>query len=262
MISWIKSNLRLIVGAAWIAASVIAFVSIKGCIDEKNDRIAELTTKLVTSEQTVEVERGLFAKKAAEVTDLKDLLAKMGEENTKLAELVRRGEMEVLTLNQLVIRWKKAYEGAVAANQTEEPPVVPGDPPRTRVEFTGVLGPFSVSGHTLSNPPEAWLHLSQFRPLRLTVAVTKNRDGTFSSLVTSDDDNIQTEIAVSAVDASVLRPRWRQRIWVEGRVNVLGDRSASVGLSYRMDRWSLGVSCLYGEATSGCGVTAGYRLFK
>src|SRR5687767_3143243 len=69
-------------------------------------QIAELATKLATSEQTIEIEKGLYAKKVAEVEDLGDLINELGEENIKLFKQTVKAEQEVLALNQLVLKWK------------------------------------------------------------------------------------------------------------------------------------------------------------
>ncbi len=249
-------------------AGVLAIVSVIGyggysCGARSRDaQIADLTTKLATSEQTIEIERGIVAKKSAELTDLADLLAKTGAENERLAALVKRGQMEILTLNQLVVKWKKAYEAAVEASQTEEPPVIPDGPPRKKVTFSGRVGPITVDGHTLTDPPEAFLKWSQIDPLRLTLIVTKNKDGTFSSIVSSSDDDIATEITVSAVDVSVVAPTWKQRIWVNAGVDFLGDRRVFGGVSYHFDRLALGAECSGWTDGSACGLTVGFRPFK
>lgn len=234
-----------------------------GCGRRSQDAaIAELTTKLATSEQTVEIEKGLYAKKAAEVEGLNDLITKIGAENTALAETVKKGQMDVIALNALVLKWKKAYEAEVNAHQTEEPPVVPGDPPRKRVDFSGRVGPISVVGHTLTDPPTAFLKWEQTDPLRITVAVTRNRNGTYSTLVNTSNDEIAVDIQSAVVDLSSLRPRWYQRIWVDAGVGLLMGQGANLGLSYRFDRFALGVSCSVWKDGKACGLTAGYRIFR
>lgn len=225
-------------------------------------KIADLTTRLVTSEQTVEVEKGLYAKKSAEVDDLKDLVSKLGEDNQTLQKLIDDGKMEVIALNELVIKWKKAYKAAVDAHQGEEPPETPGDPPRKRVDFQGPVGPFVVKGHTLTDPAQAWLEIDQVMPLRLKIALTKNRDGTYSTLVDSGTTEVDVDIKVSAIDPKVFDPKWYQRLWLELGADFYGDKAGRVGLSYRWSRWSLGASCTLGQDTSGCGATVGYRIFK
>lgn len=263
-LAWILSTLR----KHWlhivlIAVAVIGAKIFYGCgRDSRADEVAELTTKLVSSERTVEIEKGLFAIKTVEVEDLKDLLSKLGEENEELAATVRKGQMEVIALNELVIKWRRAYEAAVKATQTEEPPVDPGGPPRKRVEFAGAVGPIHVEGHTMTDPPEAYLRWHQVDPLRITVAITKNRDGTYSTIVGTSDDAIEVDIRNAVLDLSSLRPRWYQRLWAEAGVDLVGDRSVRAGLSYRWDRWSVGASCQTSADTSGCGASLGFRIFK
>lgn len=232
-------------------------------VDKKNDRIAELATKLISTEQTLEIEKGLFARKSLEAEDLKDLLSKLGEDNAKLQKLIDDAQSEILTLNTLVIKWRKAYYVVLNGSQTETPPPVPGDPPRVEVTFDGRAGPLRLWGSTKTNPPQAFLNWEQIDPLKLTVAVVRNRDGTYSTIVNSPDLNVQADITFSGTDPSVLRPKWYQRVWVDFGVEPLGTKGAQAGLSYRMDRWSLGAYCHVdtGEGRS-CGLSAGFRLFK
>ncbi len=264
IVSFLKNRWTLIVKclAVFAVVATIGYVGYSCGARSRDEKIADLTTKLASSEQTVEIERGIVAKKSAELRDLADLLAKTGEENERLAALVKQGKMQILTLNQLVVKWKKAYEATVEASQTEEPPVVPDGTPRKKVTFSGRVGPITVEGHTLTDPPQAFLKWSQIDPLRLTLVVTKNKDGTFSSIVSSSDEDIATEVTVSAVDVSVVAPNWKQRIWVNAGVDFLGDRRVFGGVSYNFDRMSLGVECSAWTGASGCGLSMGFRPFK
>ncbi len=228
----------------------------------RDAEITELAIKLATSEQTIEISRGVYATQTREIGDLKELIAKVGEENLGLAEQLRRSRAELLTLGTLVVKWKKAYESLLNSTQTEEPPVTPGDPPRKRVDFVGDLGPIHASGHTLTDPPQAYLKLEQTRPLRLTVAVARNPNGTWSTYTTSSEENMEVEVALSGVDTGILSPKWYQRIWVDVGADFIGDPRGSIGLSYKFDRVSVGASCSVLADARGCGLTAGYRLFK
>lgn len=262
MIAWIKENVKFFGAAALFLALAVVVIVVLREIDSRNDRIADLTTKLITTEQTREIEKGLYAKKLIEVDDLKDLISKLGEDNERLGRLIKDGQVEVIALNQLVIQWKRAYEAVVAAHQSEEPPVVPGDPPRKRVDFEGAVGPISVIGHTLTDPPQAFLKWTQIDPLRITVALTKNKDGTYSTIVDTSSDEISVDIKNAVLDLSSLRPKWYQRFWLDVGADALGERSANVGLTYLGDRHGLGLSCRLGEESRACGASYHLRLFK
>lgn len=260
---WIKGNLKwigLFIGAAVVALVVLSFVF---KLNDRDKTIAELATELATSEKTVEISKNLYAIKTREVKDLVSALealkGKSGEEIARLKDQLKRAEQEILTLNSVVVRWKKAYEAAVEASQTEEPGE--GETVRKRVTFTKDFGYIGVSGWTLTDPPEGYVKVEQLRPLRLTLAVTKNRNGTWSSLVTSSEDNLAVDIDVSGVDLSVISPKWYQRLWMGVEADALGDLGAGVSLTYVSDKWSLGAACRAGQSNS-CGLTAGFRLFR
>ncbi len=259
---WLKSHNKLLIAFGMVMSLLAIVLSVRRMIKSRDDQIADLITKLSTSEQTREVEKGLFAKKVTEVEDLKDLLSKLGEENSDLAELVKKGQMDIIALNQLVIKWKGAYYAVLNGHQTEEPPVTPGDPARKRVDFDGPVGPMRVWGHTLTDPPVAYLNWEQVSPIKITVGITKNRDGTYSTIVDTAPPGLGVEVTNALLDLSSLRPKWYQRIWVDLGVDGLGDRGVSAGLSYRLDRWSLGASCRTTADERSCGLTAGFRVFR
>lgn len=230
--------------------------------------IADLSTKLASSEKTVEVQKNLYATKTHELDDiagkLKDaeIFSKHDREMIKtLLDEIEKAHAKILTLDSLVIKWKKAYEGALAANQGQEPPSTPGGVERKRVDFNGALGFMNVRGHTLTDPAEAFLHIEQARPLVLQVAVTKNRDGTWSTYVESSEDDVGVDVKLSGIDLSVVRPTFRQRLWIDSGVYFLGGAMATIGVSYRGNRWSLGASCGAGDART-CGLTFGLRPFE
>lgn len=264
ILGWIKRRLRLVVGVLALLAAVVIFLGVRSMVTSRDKRIADLITQLASSEETREIEKGLYAKKVIEVEDLKDLITKLGEDNTKLAEIIEQGKMEVISLTQLVVKWKNAYSAAVAANQTEVPPTVPGDPPRKRVEFDGPVGPMRVWGHTLTDPPQAFLNWEQTVPIKMAIAITKNRDGTFSVLAQATPDDVRIDVEGAFFDRSIFALRWYQRVWVDLGIEPLGTKGVQVGLSYRMNKWSLGLYCRSDAATAdrGCGAAVGYRPFR
>lgn len=263
MIAWIKSKITIILlGLATVGLTLSCLYLWMRWSDSKND-VAGLATKLATSEKTLEISQGLFAIKVHEVEGLASALeyikSKSGKEISALQEQLRKAQQEILSLNSLVVKWRSAYEGLLEATQGEE--TGPDGQVRHRVDFRRDFGYIGVSGYTLTDPPEGYVKVEQLRPLKLTLAMTKNRNGTWSSLVTSSEDNVAVDIDVSALDLSVISPRWYQRLWGEVGGDFLGAKDVSLGVRYVSDRWSLGASCRVGDA-KGCGLTAGFRIFK
>lgn len=257
-----KWIIAAIVGAAFIAGVLGFMLGRRGADDE----VSDLTTRLAQAEQTVEIAKNLYAEKVAEIENLSSLLRDVSDaSSTAIEELVKKieaADQRVLTLQKNVVYWKTAYEGAVEASQGEQPSDDPVDPSRKRVDFRKDFGYIGVTGHTLTDPPEGYVKVEQLRPLRLTVAVTKNKDGTWSSYVASSEDNVAVDLGLSALDLSVTKPKWYQRLWVESGAVFLGEPSASIGLSYRGDRFSVGPQCALSAQGGGCGISVGARIFK
>lgn len=223
-----------------------------------DNEIADLSSRLASSEKTVEIDKGLFAKKTEELTDLKDLIAKLGVENESLSQQIKKSKAEVIALDQLVLKWKNAYEAEVSAHQS----VDPSNPERKRVDFSGSVGPIHVDGYTLTDPPKAFLKWIQTEPLKITVAIVKNYNGTLSTLVTTSNKDIDVDISNASFDPHALSPKWYQRLWVDGGIDFYNNKSFRFGLSYKQDKWSVGTSCSTDLSSFGCGLTLGFRIFK
>lgn len=252
-----NSILRYILGVVVISAVAGAFLVGRGCgASSAQKQIADLSSQLATTEKTVEVDKGVYATEVEQMSSLESLLTGDSSEIKALKQQLSQTQADLLSTQQIVVQWKNAYEGELAANQSLQGK-------RERVDFSGKLGPIAAVGYTLTDPAEAHLSLRQVDPLTLTVSVARQKDGKWSSYVTSSDPNIDVKVNLAAVDPGVLAPTWKQRIWLNSGVDFLGGRSASLGVSYHFDRWSLGVSCsVWDPIDFGCGVTAGFQLFK
>lgn len=241
---------------------VIAAFGYKIGQGSRNDEVADLSLQLAKSAETLEIANGLYARQAGELVRVEVILDSSRAEVKLLKEHLKKSGAELLTAQQLTLKWKRAYEAEVEAHQTEEPGP-DGDPPRKRVDFAGDLGPIHVTGHTLTDPPVAHIKLEQVMPLTLTVAVAQNKDGSWSSFVTSSDENIDVKVDLAGVSPQILSPKWYQKIWVEAGASVLGDPAGSISTMYAGDRYMFGISC-YATNTGaqGCGGTIGFRPFK
>jgi len=108
---------------------------------------------------------------------------------------------------------------------------------RVRVDFEQEDDPLKVSGHTLTNPPEAEIKIEWLRALNLELVLTKNDDGTFRVYLDSEtSDFIPADLKLQ-VDPSVLDYRWYQNI-------------------------SLGSNVLFGETGLLFGISANYNIFS
>jgi hypothetical protein len=258
MLGFIKKNIRSIVTVLLVLLAVGAVGYIfYGCgARSRDDEVAEIATRLAANETTLEIQRGLYATKIVEMGDLTKLLDDTRDEVKALKKQIDASQAQLLTTQQLVVKWKKAFEGAVNAHQSEP------EPGRKRVDFEKGFGPIGVTGFTLTDPAEGFVSVQQLRPLKLVVAVARNRDGTWASYVTSSEPDMAVDVTLGGVDVGVLSLGWRQRIWIDAGVDFVAGRRVSLGASYRFDRVSLGAACSVWEDGQGCGLTAGFRPFK
>lgn len=176
----------------------------------QNDKeMARLRNEVALRDTTIEVQKGVYTKLAVETGDLRKLLDSKDEQIKGLVAQLKQTKEELLVANQLVVKWKKAYEGAVDAHQDPEDPAQPG---RTKVSFQKDWGMIGVKGYTLTNPAEAWVSVNQLRPLKITVAVSQDKDGAWHTYATSSEENVGVDIALSSVNPHLLDPKWYEKI--------------------------------------------------
>jgi hypothetical protein len=228
---------------------------------QSGSEIEALKTQLASTTETLEIQKGLYSKKSVAYDDLAKFLTSKEGELDGLVKQLDDTKAKLLTAQQLSLKWKTAYEAILSSHQTEEP--LPDGTVRKRVDFEGRLGPIKATGHTLTDPAETFLKLEQVDPLRLTIVVAQNRDKTWSTYVTSSDENLGVNVDLAGVNPLILSPKWYQRVWLDVGAAALGDPAGYVGLSWRGDRYSVGVMCYAsGGSMNGCGATLGARLFK
>ncbi len=251
-----------------VGLGAVAFFGYQCGGKSRDKELADVTQKLVLAHKTVEVQKGLYAEKLIEIRDLTLILDTSHDEIKKLKGQLDKTGAELLSHQKLILKWKTAYEKLLAATQTDETPKDPPTPGtcpvvRKRVDFTGDLGPITASGHTLTDPAEAFLKLEQREPLVVTVSVAQERDGTWKSYATTSDENMAVDISLAGVNPYIMNPKWYQKVWVELGATFLGDPAATFHAGYYGDRYTVGATC-YGTTTNaaGCGVTFGFKPFK
>lgn len=262
---------RTTVGKAvpWLVGALgvllAGFIVGRGCGQRQSEKdLAEANQRLASAEQTIKLKDGLFAEKLNEMRDLQTILEGQTTDLKNLREQLQKSREQLLTVQQIAVQWKKKYEDYVAAHQSEEPG--PDGTVRKRVDFAGDLGPFHAEGHTLTDPPEAFLSILQTRALHLAIAVAQGKDGKWNTYVSSDDPDVDVDIQLAGVDPYVLSPSWKERLRIDIQALPFGEGAIGYGVSYDFQRWSLGLGCSssFGSNSAGtsCGLTFGFRPFK
>lgn len=208
--NWDKIKLYGLLGVIALLLVVVGWASVGKWQTDKE--LVRLRNESASKDQTIEVQKGLYTKLTLESGNLKSLLDTKDQQIKDLVAQVKQGKEDLLAANQLVIRWKKAYEGAANAHQDPVPPVTPGQPGRDRVTFDKDFGMIGVKGYTLTNPPEAWVSVNQLRPLKITVAISQDKSMQWHTYATSSDENTAVDIALTAVNPYILEPKWYEKI--------------------------------------------------
>lgn len=250
-------------GAALLVATVFVGALGYGCGKRSGDgRIDVLSQALAQSESTVKLKEGLYQTTLVQVGDARKLLELRESENGDLLRTLDAVKAQVLTTERIVVKWLPR-ESPVEATQSEAPPDR-GTPsvPRKRVDFRHDFGPFLVSGYTLTDPAAGFVTVAQGRPLSLTLAVSRDRDGRWLSHVSSSDPDVDVAVTLGGVNPGMFGRRWYQRFWLSGTAGVLGGSSVGLGLEYRGERFSLGPHCQAWSDGHACGVGVGVRLSR
>lgn len=243
-----------------ILIAVLVFGGYRCGSNSRSEEVTDLLAKASESEKTIEVKGGLYATTLVQLDGVKRLLESKDASIATLRRQLDDTGAQVLTTEKLVVRWKQAYGSTVEATQTSVP--ITDSPPRKRVDFKHDFGPFLVIGHTLTDPGEGFVSVTQGRPLSLTLAIARNGDGVWMSYVTSSEPGMAVDVTLGAVDPGIFRVPWHRRIWLTGSVIALPTAGASLGIEYRGDRFSLGPNCQGWRDGWGCGLSLGMRIFN
>lgn len=225
--------LALVLGLAWQNHS-------------HTSRVVDLQNQIAGRDLTVEVQKGVYSKLAMEADGFKALLSSQDEQLKFLKKEVESRKAEILTATTMALAWKKAYEGEAEANQTEIPddgppePGAPSKPPRLKVDFKKDFGPFIVSGHTITSPPEAFVAVKQGKPIKISLVVSEEPDGSWRTYATSSDENISIDIGLSAVNPRVIEEKWYEKIGFTALLGFGAQPLAGLGASYSVSQFDVG----------------------
>jgi hypothetical protein len=231
--------LLIVVGIIWTTVERRSYES----------QLTELRNAIANRDTTIETSIGVFQKLAIQHGNLSVMLDAKDVQQKALLEELKKGNEKVLVANKLAAYWKGAYEGLADAGQHHEDGGV-GNPGRDVVDFTKDFGYIFVTGHTKTNPPEAYIKLEQRRPLRIILTVSQKEDDSWVTRATSSEENISIDIQSATINPKVLDHRWYERLGLVG--DLAGGSDGLLG--------GIGVSAQFGKFEVGPKVYAAWPV--
>lgn len=228
-----------------------------------------LQNALADSQATIVIKDSVYMKATKDIENLKSLLDNSNNQVHALTEYIEKQKEKIAYVTGLAIKWKSAYEGVLNAQQHDEQNNPPIDAIcveqcmklRTRVDFEKELGPFKISGHTITNPAEAYAKVEQLKPLILKLVVTRTKSGLWKTYVVSQDGDLQIQIDTSAIDTSSFRRKWYEKIGLAGNISLGSGIYSSIGVTYDFNGLSVGPSYGFSDRGKLIGLTAIWRPF-
>lgn len=233
-------------------AALLVFFAIYAVSKQRSyeKKIVELQNVAASKDQTIELKDGLYHKLTLQNDNLQKLLSSKDKTTKDLLEQIRKGKQDILAVNEINVGLKHQLEELKNATQTTVPGQ-PGKPDRTKVDFHDDFGVVRVDGWTITNPAQSWVRLSPGKPLRLTLAVSQDKDKAWHTYVTTDDDRFGVDIHLAAVNPYLFKPHWYEGIGITTGLGVGSNQSGlgalvSVGLNYKLRQFSFGPAVWFG----------------
>jgi major membrane immunogen (membrane-anchored lipoprotein) len=208
-------------------------------------RIVELQNQVAQRDKTIEVQEGVYQRLTQQSKDLDQLLKDKDAELTSLRNQLKKQGSELLTANTLIVKLRKDLQDA------RDVPVVAVDPAKPGVKQVNIdtnerFDPFQVTGKVDIDCDTSKAHydvkLSQRSPIRFSVIVSQDKDGTWRSSATSSTKLFDVEIALAGVNPYLLEEKWYEKLSVvtEFGVGTNPGILAAVGADFEIGKFDLG----------------------
>ena len=252
----------------FVLIALIIAISIFGYIryTRYETDLTKLRNALAQADKTIETVKGTFTRLTMEISGLKAT-------NTELQKTIEKQKLDVITAEQLAITWRKKYNVYVKTHPDTDvhPPdwwspigpiaCTPQQNPLTAEQDFGLV---KSTVYLMTADPQTQVRLALGpggRPLKLNLALTRDKDKTWRSFVTvepPDDENISVDIVSTAVNMEPLDERWYEKLKLHMDFGVGSGVLGGAGLSYELGNIDFGPS-IWG-ATSGNGGSVFYGL--
>jgi len=238
----IKLALFIAGGTLLLALAFAGFMTFRD--HQRIARVIDLQNEIARRDKTIEVQEGVYQKLALQTKDLSELLDKKDVELSALQEQLKEQGSELLTANTIVVKLRKDLrdvQSIVAISDPENPSI-------KKINFNTKerLDPFQIVGKVEidcdNNKAQFEVNLKQRSPIKFSVLVSQDSDGTWRSSATSSTKIFEVDIGLAAVNPYLLEPKWYEKIGIGVDVGVSGSPGvlAGIGLSYEIGKFEVG----------------------
>lgn len=198
--------------ALLMAIAFAGYITIQN--NRHNTEITELKNQIASRDKTIEVQQGVYQKLTIQARDLTKLLDDKDVALTALRDQLKKQGADLLTASTIVAQLRKDLE---SASHVKPPDVTEGVVRKVEFDSGTDFDPFLVSGYTTVNcekPTErdAKLLLKQLSPLKFSVVVSQDKDGTWRTTASSSSDKFNVDIALAAVNPYLLEEKWYEKL--------------------------------------------------
>lgn len=247
----LPSTWKLVVGFAGVL--LLIALGLAGTFtlitDSYKKQITALQNDVALRDKTIELQAGVYQKLSIQSHGLQDMLNQQDVQLAALQEQLAKNGADLLTATTLIVKLKKELQshGNVVVAPTD--PTYP-DIIHATIDSKEDFAPFRVTGDIVADcsmredvtavPVRALLRMSQTRPLRLSVIVSQDKDGTWKTSTTSSEDNFQIDIGLAAVNPYMLESKWYEKIGLHADVGVGTGILVGLGASYKIGKFTVG----------------------
>jgi hypothetical protein len=227
---------------AFAVLALVATVKIHGL----QSQVTLAQNQAALASKTVEEDKGVFERQVqADKSALQSMLKGSDQQLQELRGLLKQKSEQLDNATTVSVQLRKALQAQTTAVQTQQQPPAAGGGPsatsRVRVDFDHDFGWLRVTGYTLTDPAYGFLTINNgSRPLKLTVALSKDRQNAWHAYVTSSDVAISADVLIAAVDPSIRDVKWYERLGVMGNVGVGDGLLVGAGLTLDIGRFTVG----------------------
>lgn len=234
----------VIAGAALLCAFAFAgFMTLRD--HQRLAQITELQNQVAIRDKTIEVQEGVYQKLTLQTKDLVQLLNNSDKELMSLRDQLKKQGSELLTVNTIIVKLRKDLQDAKTTTVVIADPTKPGIK-QVNIDTEDRFDPFQITGNASincdTNQGHYQVNLGQRSPIKFSVVVSQDKDGTWRSSATSSTKIFDVDIGLAAVNPYLLEEKWYEKLSIAAELGVGTNPGllAGAGVDFEIGKFDVG----------------------